>query len=160
MTAGTDITLPYVAANTDVFYIGGTKVGALFGEAVVVPEKGRIKHFFTMIKQHGGLLAKGRLLGIQFSTLFTDGLYFEISRHAIEMAKRLEEGFVSKGYTMMYGSPTNQKFVLLENAKMSELRKNATFETWEIYDENHTVVRFVTSWDTKAEDVDRLIELL
>ncbi|MDD4124729.1 MAG: aminotransferase class I/II-fold pyridoxal phosphate-dependent enzyme [Eubacteriales bacterium] len=157
---GTDVTLPYIARHTDVFYIGGTKVGALFGEAVVIPKKGRIKHFVTMIKQHGGLLAKGRLLGIQFDALFTEDLYYKISRHAVEIAARLEEGFRAKGYTMMYGAPANQKFVLLENAKMAELREHATFEIWEKYGKEHTVVRFVTSWATKAEDAEKLIELL
>jgi threonine aldolase len=160
VTDGNDIDLPFIAKNTDVFYIGGTKVGALFGEAVVVPKGGRLKHFTTMIKRHGGLLAKGRLLGLQFDALFTDNLYFEISRHGVEMAKKLENGFVSRGYTMMYGAHSNQKFVLMENRDIKRLRQNATFEDWEVIDKDHTVVRFVTSWATREEDVEKLISLL
>ncbi len=157
---GADVTLPLLAKCVDVFYIGGTKVGALFGEAVVVPEKGKLKHFTAMMKRHGGLLAKGRLLGVQFDALFTGGLYFEISRHAVEMAEKLEAGFVSKGYVMTYGSPTNQRFVLLDNATAEELKKSCAFELWEKYDKTRTVYRFVTSWATAPEDVDRLVALL
>lgn len=160
VTEGTDITLPFIAENTDVFYIGGTKVGALFGEAVVVPRKGILKHFTTMIKRHGGLLAKGRLIGIQFDTLFTDNLYFEISKHALKMASILEQGFISKGYKMMYGAPSNQKFVLMDNETIEKLREKATFEFWEKYDNDRTVVRFVTSWATREEDARQLIDLL
>ena len=117
----TDVTLPVLAQNCDIFYIGGTKVGAFCGEAVVIPKKGLIPKFFTTIKQHGALLAKGRLIGIQFDTLFTDGLYQEISAHAIRMAEKLKKALMEKGYTMYLDSPTNQQFVLLDNKKKKEL---------------------------------------
>lgn len=158
---GTDVTLPVISECCDVFYIGGTKVGALCGEAVVFPKKETVpKHFFTIVKQHGALLAKRRLLGIQFDTLFTDGLYMEISRHAIRMAGFLKEGILKKGYSLYLDSPTNQQFVVLENKKLEELKKQVTFSVWEKADDTHTVVRFATSWATKEEDLKQLLELL
>lgn len=156
----TDVTLPVLAQNCDIFYIGGTKVGAFCGEAVVIPKKGLIPKFFTTIKQHGALLAKGRLIGIQFDTLFTDGLYQEISAHAIRMAEKLKKALMEKGYTMYLDSPTNQQFVLLDNKKKKELLEQIDFDFFENYDSEHTVMRFVTSWATREEDVDRLIEIL
>ena len=159
LVADTDVTLKDIAKYTDVFYIGGTKVGALCGEAVVFPKKAP-KHFFTMIKQQGALLAKGRLLGIQFDTLFTDDLYLKISKNAIETAAKLKNAFKEKGYEMFIDSPTNQIFVVLENGKMEELGKLVKFSFWEKYDENHTVVRFATSWGTKMEEIDELIRIL
>ena len=156
----TDVTLPVLAQNCDIFYIGGTKVGAFCGEAVVIPKKGLISKFFTTIKQHGALLAKGRLIGIQFDTLFTDGLYQEISAHAIRMAEKLKKALMEKGYTMYLDSPTNQQFVLLDNKKKKELLEQVDFDFFENYDSEHTVMRFVTSWATREEDVDRLIEIL
>ena len=156
----TDVTLPVLAQNCDIFYIGGTKVGAFCGEAVVIPKKGLIPKFFTTIKQHGALLAKGRLIGIQFDTLFTDGLYQEISAHAIRMAEKLKKALMGKGYTMYLDSPTNQQFVLLDNKKKKELLEQVDFDFFENYDSEHTVMRFVTSWATREEDVDRLIEIL
>lgn len=156
----TDVTLPILAQNCDIFYIGGTKVGAFCGEAVVIPKKGLIPKFFTTIKQHGALLAKGRLIGIQFDTLFTDGLYQEISAHAIRMAEKLKKALMEKGYTMYLDSPTNQQFVLLDNKKKKELLEQVDFDFFENYDSEHTVMRFVTSWATREEDVDRLIEIL
>lgn len=156
----TDVTLPVLAQNCDIFYIGGTKVGAFCGEAVVIPKKGLIPKFFTTIKQHGALLAKGRLIGIQFDTLFTDGLYQEISAHAIRMAEKLKKALMEKGYTMYLDSPTNQQFVLLDNKKKKELLEQVDFDFFENYDSEHTVMRFVTSWATREEDVDRLIEIL
>lgn len=160
MSADTDVSLSDIARYCDVFYIGGTKVGALCGEAVVFTKTNTPAHFATLIKQHGALLAKGRLLGIQFDTLFTDDLYFEISRHADEMAELLKNGLCEKGYKFYLDSPTNQQFVVLENEKMHELQKKVAFSFWESFDEKHTVVRFATSWATKKEDVLRLIELL
>jgi threonine aldolase len=160
MSRSTDVTLPDIARLTDVFYIGGTKVGALCGEAVVFTKQNMPKHFLTMVKQHGALLAKGRLLGIQFDTLFTDDLYFSISRHAIDMAELLKEGLRGKGYPFFLESPTNQQFVILENNRMKELEKQVKFSFWEKADENHTVVRFATSWATKKEDLQALLELL
>lgn len=156
----TDVTLPVVAEYCDAFYIGGTKVGALCGEAVVFPHNNTPKRFLTMVKQHGALLAKGRLLGIQFDTLFTDDLYLKISEHAIRMAELLKEGLKKKGYVFHLDSPTNQQFVILENGKMEELKKKVSFSFWEKYDDTHTVVRFATSWATKEEDVRSLISLL
>ena len=154
-----DLTMADIAANTDVFYIGGTKVGALCGEAVVFPKKAP-KHFFTMIKQQGALLAKGRLLGIQFDTLFTGNLYLEISKNAIETAAKLKAALKEKGYEFFINSPTNQIFVILENKKMEELGEKVKFSFWEKYEDSHTVVRFATSWATKMEDIDSLIETL
>ena len=155
----TDVTLEDIARYTDVFYIGGTKVGALCGEAVVFTKKAP-KHFMTMVKQQGALLAKGRLLGIQFDTLFTDDLYTKISRNAIDTAMKLKKALQEKGYQLYIDSPTNQQFIILENNKKEELAKKVRFDFWEKYDEDHTVIRFATSWGTKMEDIDALIELL
>lgn len=160
MSKRTDLTLSDVAALCDVFYIGGTKVGAFCGEAVVFTKNNTPKHFMTMVKQRGALLAKGRLLGVQFDALFTDKLYFEISKHAIDMAELLKQGLSEKGYRFFIDSPTNQQFIILENAKMEALKKEVAFSFWEKYDENHTVVRFATSWATKEEEVRALLDLL
>ena len=160
MSLQTDVTLPMIADLCDIFYIGGTKVGALCGEAVVFPHKNAPRHFLTLIKQHGALMAKGRLVGIQFDTLFTDDLYFRISRHAIEMAELMKRGFAEKGYSFFLDSPTNQQFILLDNVKLEELQKKVDFEIWERPDEEHTVVRFATSWGTAAEDIEELMGYL
>lgn len=160
MSPGTDVTLPLIAEYCDVFYIGGTKVGALCGEAVVFTRRGTPKHFLTTVKQHGALLAKGRLLGIQFDTLFTDELYFQISSHAIRMAELLKEGFLKRGYRFYLESPTNQQFLLLEDEEMERLKNHVTFSFWEKPDENHTVVRFATSWATTEEDIASLMKIL
>ena len=156
----TDVTLPDIAEYCDVFYIGGTKVGALCGEAVVFTKRNTPAHFMTLIKQHGALLAKGRLLGIQFDTLFTDELYLENGRNAIRMAGLLRNAFEEKGYTFYLKTPTNQIFIVLENTRMRELQDKVIFDFWEKCDENHTVVRFATSWATSEEDVKKLISLL
>lgn len=148
-----DLTLAEIAKLCDVFYIGGTKVGALCGEAVIFTKKNAPKHFMTMTKQHGALLAKGRLLGIQFDTLFTDDLYMSIGRYAIEMAERLKDILTKKGYKFYIESPTNQQFIILENAKLQEISKNIEMSFWEKYDESHTVVRLATSWSTSEEDM-------
>ena len=155
----TDVTLEDIARLTDVFYIGGTKVGALCGEAVVFPKKAP-KYFMTLVKQQGALLAKGRLAGVQFDTLFTDDLYCKISKNAIETADRLKQALKEKGYQFFIDSPTNQIFIVLEDCQMEELGKKVEFGFWEKYDENHTVVRFATSWGTKMEDIEELIRLL
>ncbi len=160
MSGGTDLSLTDIAKLCDVFYIGGTKVGALCGEAVVFTKNNTPDHFFTFIKQHGALLAKGRLIGIQFDTLFTDGLYFDISRHAIEMADKLRTLFTQKGYEFFIPTVTNQIFITLENTFMDKLAENVSFGFWEKKDENHTVVRFATSWATRNEDIDLLATLL
>ncbi len=144
----------------DIFYIGGTKVGAFCGEAVVFTHKNAPLHFMTQIKQHGALLAKGWLVGAQFDALFTDDLYFKISRHAIKMAALLKELFSQKGFTFFRQSPTNQIFIILENQKMQEMQKSVNFSFWEKFDENHTVVRFATSWSTKESDIEELKRIL
>lgn len=128
--------------------------------AVVAPHTERLPHFFPLIKQHGALLAKGRLLGIQFETLFTDGLYLEMGKHAVRLAQKLKQGFVQKGYKLHMDSPTNQQFVCLPNADIDRLSAHATFELWGPRGEEETVVRFVTSWATREADVDALIDLL
>ena len=156
----TDVTLPDIAELCDVFYIGGTKVGALCGEAVVFTHDNAPKHFITKMKQRGALLAKGRLLGIQFDTLFTDNLYMEISCHAIEMAERLKSLLKEKGYSFYLESPTNQQFIILENAQLAELGKHVCMSFWEKYDDSHTIVRLATSWSTTDEDLRKLEEYL
>lgn len=156
----TDVTLPMIAEYCDAFYIGGTKVGALCGEAVVFSRRRAPKAFRTMVKQHGAMLAKGRLLGVQFDALFTDDLYLNISRHAVEMAERLKQGLIEKGYSFYIDSPTNQQFVVLENEQVEALRERVTFSVWEKPDDEHTVVRFATSWATREEQVDELLEMM
>lgn len=160
MSSGTDVTLKDIARLCDVFYIGGTKVGALCGEAVVFTKNNTPAHFFTSIKQHGALLAKGRLLGVQFDTLFTDDLYFKIAKNAIDKADRMRAAFKEKGYEFFMETVTNQIFIVLENTKMEELKKQVSFGFWEKYDDNHTVVRFASSWATTDEAVDTLLSLL
>ena len=160
MSKHTDVTLLDIAELCDVFYIGGTKVGALCGEAVVFTKHNMPKYFVTHVKQHGALLAKGRLAGVQFDTLFTDNLYFEISKHAIEMAELLKQGFAEKGYTFHIDSPTNQQFIVLDDEKYNELQKQVRCCFWEKPDDTHTVVRFATSWATPKENIDELMKLL
>ncbi len=160
MSTGCDLTLPELAKLCDVFYIGGTKVGALCGEAVVFTQGNTPKHFLTSIKQHGALLAKGRLLGIQFDTLFTDNLYFEISKNAIERADELRQILKDKGYKFAIENPTNQIFVVIENEKLKKLQEQVTVGFWEKYDDTHTVVRFATSWATTKEQIQEVEKLL
>ena len=156
---GTDVTLPDLAKWADVFYIDGTKVGALCGEAVVFPH-GAPAHFMTMVKQQGALLAKGRLLGLQFDVLFTDGLYEKISRNAITTANALKKGLAAKGYQFFMDSPTNQLFIVFPNQQLAALEGKAKFGFWEKYDDTHTVMRIATSWATKMEEIEQLLELL
>ena len=156
----TDLTLADIAKLCDVFYIGGTKVGALCGEAVVFTKNNLPKNFLTIVKQHGALLAKGRLLGVQFDTLFTDELYFKLGKNAIDKAERLKGMFKNKGYEFFIDSPTNQQFIILQNKKMEELKKSVTFSFWEKYDDTHTVVRFATSWATTNVELDELEALI
>ncbi len=155
-----DLTLKDIASLCDVFYIGGTKVGSLCGEAVVFTRGNKPAHFTTMVKQHGALLAKGRLTGVQFDALFTDNLYFEIAKNAIEKAETLRNAFEEKGYSFFIENRTNQIFIILENEKMKELGEKVAFSFWEKLDENHTVVRFATSWATTDEQVFDLIKIL
>ena len=159
MAEGCDVTIQQLAALCDVFYIGGTKCGAYCGEAVVFPRGNAPAHFFTTVKQHGALLAKGRLLGVQFDTLMTDGLYFKIARHAVEQAMRLRDAFIARGYQMYSDSPTNQQFVLLDKTTIERLEKDFVFEQWYPVGDMMNC-RFVTSWATPAADVDALIAAL
>ena len=151
-----DLTLPELASLCEVFYIGGTKVGCLCGEAVVFPRGNAPKHFYTITKQHGAMLAKGRVLGIQFDTLFTDNLYFEISRHAIDMAMQLKELLRQKGCTFFIDSPTNQQFIVLENKKVEELGKHVAYDPWDRVDPDHTAIRLATSWASQPEQLEEL----
>lgn len=160
VSPGTDVTLSDIAGLCDVFYIGGTKVGALCGEAVVFPKGNMPKHFVTMVKQQGALLAKGRLLGVQFDTLFTDDLYREISKNAITTAEYLRKVLKEKGYRFFLETPTNQIFVVLDNETMKRLQKQVRMSFWEAYDETHTVVRFATGWATTMESIKELEKLL
>ena len=157
MSHKTDVTWKDIAAYTDVFYIGGTKVGALFGEAVVITNPALTKDFRYMIKQKGGMLAKGRLLGIQFLALLEDGLYEEIAGKAIDQAMRLKEAFLEKGYPLFEDSYTNQQFPIIPNSQLEQLKEKYSFEMWAPLDEEYSAVRFCTSWATKDEDVDQLI---
>jgi len=160
MSSQTDVALEDIARICDVFYIGGTKAGAMFGEAVVFTKQNAPKHFFTTIKQHGALLAKGRMLGIQFDTLFTDGLFSKIGKHGIACAEELKEIFRRKNYSFYMDSPTNQQFIIMENTKMEALKDKVSFSIWAPYDASHTITRFVTSFATTKEDLQALEELL
>jgi threonine aldolase len=155
-----DVTLKDLAETADVFYIGGTKCGALFGEAVVVPDPTLIPHFFTIIKQHGALLAKGRVLGIQFDELFRDDLYLHIGENAIRYASTIKEVLKRNGYRLFFDSPTNQVFFIIENEKLTELAQYAVYSYMQKYDERHTVIRFATSWATEEEKVWKLCDVI
>ena len=155
-----DLTLPELCKLCDVFYIGGTKVGALCGEAVVFTHNNMPAHFNTMVKQRGAMIAKGRITGVQFDALFTDDLYMRIGRHGMDKAERLIQIFKDKGYRFFLDSPTNQQFIILDNKDMERLSEKVVFSFWEKYDENSTVVRFATSWSTRDEDIDELETLL
>ncbi len=157
---GSDMTLADLATIADVFYIGGTKVGALFGEAVVFTKHNTPKHFLTLIKQHGALLAKGFVLGAQFDALFTDNLYFKIARNANEAADRIREALRAKGYTLTFEAPTNQIFVTMDQPTIDRLEREVKLGFTEKADDTHTVMRICTSWATTPEEVDQLIELL
>ena len=161
MSHGTDVTIEDIARCTDVFYIGGTKVGALCGEAVVYPKGGAPKQMMTMIKEHGALLAKGRLNGVQFDALFTDHLYTEISANAIDRAEELKAVFRDRGYAFFMDSPTNQQFVIMPKTTLEALTaKDVIFSTWEPYDEDNMVARFCTSWATTSAQVVALAAIL
>lgn len=154
------VTLKELAELCDIFYIGGTKCGALFGEALVITDKLKIPHFVTIMKQHGALFAKGRLLGLQFETLFENDLYMDIGRSAVDGAARISKALKDNGYRTLFDSPTNQVFVVLENRKLAELSKKAAFSFWEKADENHTVMRIAVSWASDEADIDRLIAVI
>ena len=150
--------LPLIARLCDVFTIGGTKQGLLFGEAVVIRKDSLKKNFRYFIKQHGGMLAKGRLLGVQFEEMLKDGLYMELSRHAIEQAMRLRDAIRALDIPTLVDSPTNQQFPILPNVVLPLLAEKYSYATIERVDARHTAVRFCTSWATRPADVDRLIE--
>lgn len=156
MSTGNDITLPYLASHCDAFYIGGTKCGALCGEAVVFPKGNANRYFFSIQKQHGAVIAKGHVNGSQFEALFTDGLYFKICKHGIDMAMRMKEMFRSKGYKFYLDSPSNQQFVVMKNEALERLEKEVAFTRFEKFDDTHTICRFVTSWATTPELIDEL----
>ena len=156
----TDVDLAVIAELSDVFYIGGTKMGALAGEAVVFTKNNTPKHFTTVVKQHGALLAKGRLYGVQFDQFFTNNLYFEIGRQAVDLAEQLREILHEKAYRFYLESPTNQQFIIIENEKLVELGKKVCYGFWEKYDDNHTIIRLATSWSSTQEDIDQLREVL
>lgn len=160
MSNEADFTMKDIADIADVFYIGGTKVGALFGEAIVFTKNNMPKHFITLAKQRGALLAKGRLLGIQFDTLFTDDLYLKNGKNAIEKKDRLVSILKNANLKFLYESPTNQQFVIVENEYYEKLKKEVAVSFWEQYDDSHTVVRFATSWCTSDESLDELEHIL
>jgi len=155
-----DVTLPDIARLCDVFYIGGTKCGALFGEAVVIPDPDLIPRFFTIVKQHGALLAKGRIAGIQFETLFTDDLYFRIGETAIRTSDRIRGWLKDHGFRFLIDSPTNQIIIVLDNMRLQRLAASADYSFWERVDDDHTAIRLATSWATTDEDVDLLLQTL
>lgn len=157
----TDLDLQAIAELTDVFYIGGTKLGALLGEALVFTKNNQPKNFVSIVKHHGALLAKGRLIGVQFDRLFTDDLYLELGRHAIAMAEQLTQILEDKGFQFYLKSPTNQQFVIIKNEELAKLTEaGIAYGFWEKYDDSHSVIRFATSWSTSQEDIDELRKIL
>lgn len=160
LAANPEVKLSDIARYCDVFYIGGTKCGALFGEAVVITKQDLIPHFFTQIKQHGGLMAKGWLLGLQFDVLFTNNLYLKLGKNAIETAMYMKSLMKKKNVKFYNDSVTNQQFFIFENNRLKELGKKAVYSFWEPYGDSRTVIRFATSWATTKNDVDKLISLI
>lgn len=160
MSAQSDLNLADIAQLCDVFYIGGTKIGALCGEAVIFTKQNKPSHFMTSVKKRGALLAKGRLLGVQFDALFTDNLYFEISKYVIQMAEKLKMIFHEKGMNFYLESPTNQQFIIMDNNQIKELEKKVKFSFWEKYKENTSIIRFVTGWSTTEEELNELKEII
>lgn len=152
----TDLDLSAIAELCDVFYIGGTKIGALVGEALVFTKNNMPKNFASMVKQHGALLAKGRVLGVQFDRLFTDDLHLTIGRQAVQLAEQVKAVLLEKGYRLYIDSPTNQQFVIVNNAQLDEWATSVVYTKWHSYDDEQTVIRLVTSWSTTQEDVDQL----
>lgn len=156
----TDLDLPTIARLCSAFYIGGTKMGALAGEALVFTKKNMPKHFMTIVKQHGALLAKGRLYGIQFDQFFTDNLYMKIGEKALVLAEELKAILKEKGYRFYLESPTNQQFIIVENSQLDSLSQKIAYSFWEKYDDNHTVIRLATSWSTTDDDIKALRNIL
>lgn len=157
---GNDVTMKDLGRLADAFYIGGTKCGAMLGEAVVFPKKGRVPHFFTMVKQHGALLAKGWVAGIQFDTLFTDGLYEKLGKNGVEKADRIRKVLREKGYEETIRNRTNQIFIVLKKERAEELSREVELGFWENTGDGRVVMRIATAWGTTEEEVDRLIGLL
>lgn len=157
---GNDISLPYLARHCDVFYIGGTKIGALCGEAVVFTNRQAHKHFFSIQKQHGAVIAKGALIGLQFEALFTDNLYLQLSRHAVKMAMRMRQIFEERGFEFFIDSPTNQQFVFLPDAVVEYLSQQVEFTHWGKASGHRTICRFVASWTTTDEELNELERIL
>lgn len=158
-----DVSLADLARLTDIFYIGGTKCGTLFGEAVVIPEPDLIPHFLTQIKQHGALLAKGRLLGLQFAELFKNGgdaLYFQLGKTAVALAQKIQDALKKAGFELYFDSPTNQVFFIIENSKLQGLGQKVRYAFMEKYDDSHTVIRFCTSWATTQKDTESLLKII
>ena len=160
LAASTDLTLQDIARLADVFYIGGTKMGTLFGEAVVCTNPKLLRRFFPLQKAHGAVLAKGRLLGMQYEALFTNDLYLRIGRHTVSLAMQLRQAFEAAGYKPFIDSPTNQQFFILPNTLIDRLLAHATFEYWGPRGETESRVRFVTSWETTQQDIDTLSSML
>ena len=160
MAEDNDITLPYLARHCDVFYIGGTKLGAWCGEAVVFTNRQAHKHFFSIQKQHGAVIAKGALIGLQFEALFTDNLYFDLARHANEMAMRMKRLFQQKGFEFYLDSPTNQQFIILPDALVEKLSQQVQFTHWGQTSGHRTICRFVTSWATTEEEMQELERII
>ena len=160
MAEDNDITLPFLAHHCDVFYIGGTKLGAWCGEAVVFTNRQAHKHFFSIQKQHGAVIAKGALIGLQFEALFTDNLYFNLARHANEMAMRMKRLFQQKGFEFYLDSPTNQQFIILPDALVEKLSQQVEFTHWGQTSGHRTICRFVTSWATTEEELQELERIL
>ncbi|MFR0601068.1 threonine aldolase family protein [Lactobacillus equicursoris] len=155
-----DVSLPDLAQLCDVFYIGGTKCGAMFGEAVVVPDPKLIPHFFTIIKQRGALLAKGWLLGIQFDQLFSDNLYQKLAEPAIKQANQIRKALTTNGYQLLYSSPTNQTFFIMDNQDLPDFGQKVGYSFWDKYDDRRTIIRLATSWSTSQDDVDQVCAIL
>ena len=153
---GNDVTLADIAALADIFYIGGTKIGALLGEAVVIPNLKLQKDFRYFMKQKGGILAKGRILGIQFATLFENNLYLELAKHANDMAALIKKACQEAGFEFLYDSPTNQQFPILPNDLLADLEETYAFAHIKHIDKNHSAIRICTSWATRKEDVEQL----
>ena len=160
MSPASDVTLHDICEYTDLFYIGGTKVGALCGEALIFTKQNMPRNFLALVKQRGGLLAKMRVVSQQFDALFTDELYFRLSKHAIEMAMMLKEMVLRKGYKLHMDSYTNQQFVIVSRQKLEELRENVRFNIWEWLDDDTAAIRFATSWATTKESIEELEKLL
>ena len=158
--AETDVALVDIARCCDAFYIGGTKCGALFGEAVVFPKPKTVARFFTWVKQQGALLAKGRITAIQFEELMKENRYVEYGRKAVQLADKLRAGLKAKGYELLYNSTTNQTFVKLSDDRYEALSKDVSMSFWEKHDDNNTIVRLATSWATTEEEIDELLAIM